>query len=71
MPKISEITLQKRYGGKWIALSKGEGKVYAAKARFDQLIVTLKKKKIDTKKVVFTKVEKLGTLSVYKVSLSV
>lgn len=66
MPKISEITLQKRYGGKWVALSKGEGKVYAAHKKLDGLYRILKKKEIDpVKKVVLTKVEKLGTVSVY------
>jgi len=65
MPKISQKTLQKRYGGLWVALSYGEGKVYAARKEFGKLVKALEKKEIAPKKVVFVKVGKPGSVSVY------
>lgn len=65
MKPISYITLQKKYGGKWVALTKDERKVLAAKETFDELHKYLEKKKIDTTEVVFSKIEKYGVVSVY------
>jgi len=65
MPKITGPTLQKRHGGRWIALSKGRGKVYATHKKFNGLLLLLEKEKINTKKVIFSKVDKLGQVSVY------
>jgi hypothetical protein len=66
MPKITGPTLQKRHGGHWVALSPGRGKVYASHQKFNGLLMVLKKKKISTKKVIFSKVDKPGQVSVYQ-----
>lgn len=67
MPRISRSTLQRRYGGKWVALSKGKGKVYASHERFSGLMVALKKQNVDlAKKVILSKVDKPGTVNVYQ-----
>lgn len=65
MPKISYPTLQERHGGRWVALSTGEGKVYAAKRKFPQLLAALKKKGVSTRRVIFTRVEKPQKTGVY------
>lgn len=65
MKKISDITLQKKYGGKWVALTKDREKVLAAKERFDELHKYLEGKQIDTTKVIFSKIEQYGVVSVY------
>lgn len=63
--QLSYITLQKKFGGKWIALTEDRTKVLAATEKLDQLHKNLEKKKIDTGKVIFSKVAKYGTVSVY------
>ena len=63
--QLSYITLQKKFGGKWIALTEDRTKVLAATQRLDQLHKYLEKKKVDSGKVIFSKVEKHGTVSVY------
>lgn len=66
MSRISGPTLQKRYGGKWIALSKGRGRVYAYSATIKGLYQELKKLEIDpVKKTVLTKVQKPRTVGAY------
>lgn len=57
MPTLSTPTLQKRHGGRWIALSPKRGKVYAASKSFTGLLRKLEKKEIKTKKVIFKKVD--------------
>lgn len=65
MKKLSDITLQKKYGGKWVALTKDESQVLAAKKTVDELHKFLETQKIDTTKVIFSKIEKYGAVSVY------
>lgn len=65
MKPISYAILQKKYGGKWIALTKDRRKVVAVKKKFGELHKDLEKKKVDTTKVIFSKIEKYGTVSVY------
>lgn len=65
MRQIAYVTLQKKYGGQWVALSKNRERVFAAKKSLLDLNRYLEKKKIDTSNVIFSKIEKYGTVSVY------
>ena len=59
MGKISSLTLQKRHGGMWVALSRGGGKVYAASQTLAGLYQLLQKMGIDpVKKALITRVDR-------------
>lgn len=65
MKQISYITLQKKYGGMWVALTRGQERVVAAHKEYEKLVKSLQEKKKDLTNVVFYKVDKLGTVAVY------
>lgn len=65
MEPISSVTLQKKYGGMWVALSKDREKVLAAEKKFGELHRHLEKMGVDTTKVIFSKIQKYGVVSVY------
>ncbi len=63
-------TLQKKFGGKWIASSPDGQQVLAAGKDVDKVFATLFKKKIDPQKTVIGFIEKYGHVSAY-ISVSV
>ena len=66
MEKTAYITLQKKYPGKLVAISKSEGKVIAAGKTSQEIEKELKKKKVNPENCLFLgPVERYNQISVY------
>lgn len=59
------ISLQKKFGGKWIASSQDGKKVFAAGKEVDDVFKELSKKKIQPQKTVIGFIERYGQISAY------